>query len=786
MIDLHKYLEFFTILNLGLVISILFVTFILYTIYRNKYFIHLIVIYFLELFLLINYDDKNTYKYLAICIFLKIIFVDIVKSNFKIKKLFSNIFILIGLIGIFILLIKSNINIFICSSLNMMVVKMFITDYIKNCESEIRKYKNKFTLNKKNISDILNKINTSCELQNKYKNEILDLNCEIRKNISESNNLIFILNFNKEFVYCNEKFKQYMNIEKYKNDIDIFYYLKLKFINSNEIENCIKDTDLTKTVRSYDGKIYKFECLKDTINKDYVNICILTDITESTLIKNKLKESEQRYKKLMDILNDGVIIHNMNSINYINQKAISIFSIDETNLSIENITKNLIAKSKKNFIDNISLVLIGKKDKISTKIETQEGKIIEFITTNIILNNNKLLLSIAIDITNLEKIITDLEQSEKTYKLLLQTLPEGVVIIDKNTNNYTYRNKAMIKILKIIGAENLNNIIKKYLDEGKYGNFKQFATNSNKIKDINIAIIELHEDNAFLVVTRILDDKYKTEKMKEVLDEINNKCRFKAEFLANVANDIKKPIHTIFETNKILYANKDKYDSDYIDNYTRLVKQNCYRLMRLLDNIQQIGHLENGTYKIDIKKYDIVKLIEDIVNKSKKYTDEKGLSIMFKSNMIEKKIIIDKEKIEKIVLNLLSNSIKFTDTGGSIKVLLESKNDEISISVIDTGDGIPEDKIDIIFESFEQVDRTLSRGAEGSGIGLSLVKKLIDIQDAKIVVKSEVNKGSEFKIILKDNLHIENSLDKIDSGCNFSDNEKIDIEFSDIYFNYSY
>ncbi|MGL4912514.1 MAG: ATP-binding protein [Romboutsia sp.] len=786
MVDLDKYIEIFTILNLVVVTSILFTTFMLYTVYRNKQFLYLIIMYFSEVFLLINKTDKNIYKYLIICILVKIIFIGTVRLHFKIKKRFYSLLILIGLMGIFTLIIKSRYNIFLCVSLNIIVVKIFITDYIKNYEIEAKKYKNKFTSNKKNISEIINEIDLACELQNQYKNEVLDLNYEINKTIDESNNLIFIMNFNKQCIYYNEKFRKFMNIKEYKSDIDIFYYLNLKFINSNEILDCVKSLDLSRTIKSYEGKIYKFECLRDTINKDYVNICVLTDITESTLIKNKLKESEERYKKLMDILNDGVIIHSMNSINYINQKAISLLNINENNLSIEDITKNINYKSRKNFINNINLVLIGKKEKISTKIETNEGKIIEFITTNIILNNNKLLLSIAIDITNLENIITDLEQSEKTYKLLLQTLPEGVVIIDKNTNNYIYRNKAMIKILKTIGAENLNNIIKKYLNKGEYGNFKQFSTNSNKIKDINIAIIELNEDNAFLVVARTLDDKYKTEKMKEVLDEISNKCRFKTEFLANVANDIKKPINTIFETNKILYINKDKYDSDYIDNYTRLVKQNCYRLMRLLDNVQQIGHLENGTYKMDIKKYDIVKLIEDIVNKSIRYTDEKGLSIIFESNVAEKIITLDKEKIEKIVLNLLSNSIKFTNSGGSIKVLLESENDEISISIIDTGEGIPEDKIDIVFESFEQVDRTLSRGAEGSGIGLSLVKKLVDVQNAKIVVKSEVNKGSEFKIILKDNLYTKNLLKRIESGCNFSDNEKIDIEFSDIYFNYSY
>jgi len=324
------------------------------------------------------------------------------------------------------------------------------------------------------------------------------------------------------------------------------------------------------------------------------------------------------------------------------------------------------------------------------------------------------------------------------------------------------------------------------LNKYEYGRFKKFTIDEGGIGDIDVAIIDRAEENAFVVVVRTLDDKYKAQKMKETLAEISDKYRFKTEFLANLANDIKKPINTIFETNKILYTNKDKYDSQQIDNYTRLVKQNCYRLMRLLDNIQEIGNLENGTYTMNIKKYDIVRLIKDLVEKSKTYTDEKGLSIRFESNIHEKVFAVDKDKIEKIILNLLSNSIKFTEKGGSITISVVSESEELYVCVKDTGIGIPDDKIGLIFESFEQVDRTLSRGAEGSGIGLSLVKKLTDAHNAKIIVKSEVDKGSEFTVILKDNIDQKQLINEVDSGYDFSDNEKIDIEFSDIYFDYSY
>ena len=288
-----------------------------------------------------------------------------------------------------------------------------------------------------------------------------------------------------------------------------------------------------------------------------------------------------------------------------------------------------------------------------------------------------------------------------------------------------------------------------------------------------------------MVVVRVIENQYKIEKMEEKLNEINDKNKFKNEFLANLTNDIRKPVNTILSVNNILNINQEKYNSEYVSNYTKLVKQNCNRLTRLLNNIEEIYNIDNSIYDMNLSKCDIVYLIKDIVEKSRPYTDEKNLKLRFSSNIKEKYTIIDKDKIEKIILNLLSNSIKFTDKGGDILIDLLIENGTIKIGVIDSGVGIPNDKLNLIFENFEQIDRSLSRGAEGAGVGLSLVRKLVNLHKAKIEVKSEVGKGSAFYITLdeKDINNIESK--DYEASTSFSDNEKIDIEFSDIYFDVS-
>ena len=260
---------------------------------------------------------------------------------------------------------------------------------------------------------------------------------------------------------------------------------------------------------------------------------------------------------------------------------------------------------------------------------------------------------------------------------------------------------------------------------------------------------------------------------------MKEKNKFKTEFLSNVAYDIKKPINTIFEINNKLIDNKGNYNSENINNHTRLVTQNCYRLIKLLNNIEYVSKIDNGTCTLELRKFDIVKFVDNIVKISRSYTDKKGIHISFKSEINKKILALDIDKVEKIILNILSNAIKFTDTGGKIDINLYIEKENVCISIKDTGIGIPKDKKDIIFENFEQIDTTLSRGCEGTGMGLSVVKKLANLNNIKINVESELNKGSEFKIILPNNILSKN----IKLQDQFTQNEKIDIEFSDIYLN---
>ena len=785
--NLYKYKEILENINIIVIFSIPIISLILYTLNKRKVMILENLIYIGEFFIYLylnSYIIIGNINLISMILILKFVIILTLKEKLKINNFLYKFILILGLL--YVCNIKVEYSILINIILNIIILKCSIIDCIKLFNKELLDNRHDLNQKKSYIKEVKKKIKSEKELQKNYKDEILGVSNKISKSIEESDIPIFILDINKKFIYSNEAFN--MLIQDYKNKenrIDISKYLQFKFPKyknlMDEIKKIATEARGNLNIKSYDGKIYRLECITDIIDERPVIVCILKDITQTTLIQNKLEESENMYKNLMDVLNEGVIIHDNKNIKYINDKGLEILDINigKKEIFIEDI-KNIVSKKfREKFLSNIQLVISRKEEKVINKIELINGRIVELVTTNIKLNDEDLLISIVIDITELENTIMNIEQSEKTYKLLLQTLPEGIVIVNPTTKKHIYRNEASIRMLKTIGLEKLNESIKTYLKEENYGNFRRFTIDKLNNVDISLAIVKREEEGSLIVIFRMLDCEFKSIQLEKELNRIKEKNKFKTEFLSNVAYDIKKPINKIFETNNNLIENKGKYNSENINNHTRLVKQNCYRLIRLLSNVEYVSRIDNGTCTLELRKCDIVKLVENIVKISKTYTDKKGIDISFKSEVNKKILSLDIDKVEKIILNILSNAIKFTDTGGRIDINLYMENEQVCISIKDTGIGIPKDKTEVIFENFEQLDTTLSRGCEGTGMGLSVVKKLANLNNIKINVESELNKGSEFIITLPNNIVSKN----IKLQDKFAQDEKIDIEFSDIYLN---
>lgn len=270
---------------------------------------------------------------------------------------------------------------------------------------------------------------------------------------------------------------------------------------------------------------------------------------------------------------------------------------------------------------------------------------------------------------------------------------------------------------------------------------------------------------------------------KEKREALEKALVMKDEFISLISHEFKTPLNVIYSAIQLIecvYINKIP---ERVQQLIGNIKQNTFRQLRLSNNLLDVIKMNSGQIKLNIKNIDIVILTRMIAQSVEPYANQKNINVYFISEIENKLISIDEEKYERIILNILSNAMKFTESGGKIKVLLteESNQDYIKIEISDTGIGIPKDKLDIIFERFGQVDSNLSRRAEGTGIGLSLVKLLVETLDGSIEVESELGVGSKFIITLPANKKISESQPETRLDVEDRLVSEIKVQFSDIY-----
>lgn len=275
------------------------------------------------------------------------------------------------------------------------------------------------------------------------------------------------------------------------------------------------------------------------------------------------------------------------------------------------------------------------------------------------------------------------------------------------------------------------------------------------------------------------------KKQREILEKDIN---MKDQFITMISHEFKTPINVIYSAIQLIEHSYINEIPSRVSSIINSIKRNSFRQLRLINNIIDITKLNANEVNLNYKEVDIIAFSKLIVETVRIYTDKKNINLTLESNLISKKVIIDYEKYERIILNILSNSIKFTNEGGSIVFRInENKvNNTLVIEIIDTGIGIPEEKYKTIFDTFGQVENNLSRKAEGSGLGLSIVRMLVEILGGKISVESKVGVGSNFKIIFPIKEGIVSKEDKINVKINMNSQNKLinstEMELSDIYF----
>lgn len=309
-------------------------------------------------------------------------------------------------------------------------------------------------------------------------------------------------------------------------------------------------------------------------------------------------------------------------------------------------------------------------------------------------------------------------------------------------------------------------------------NNKEFWVESNS------RIIDFDNQMAIIVTVRNITERKNVElESKKEAFELE---KLRTEFFANISHELRTPLNIILGAIQIILRDiKDEekpIDKRKIISNINIERQNCFRLLRLINNLIDSTKLDSGHFELDMINCNIVSVVEEITLSVADYINNNNISLIFDTDVEEKIVACDPDKIERIMLNLLSNCMKFTNEGGRIFVNIIDGQEYITISVQDTGIGIPEEKVNIIFDRFRQVDKSFTRNYEGSGIGLSLVKSLLEMHGGMISVESKYGAGTKF--IMKFPVKLLNDSNKkhnADNNITNNNVEKIKIEFSDIY-----
>jgi PAS domain S-box-containing protein len=411
-------------------------------------------------------------------------------------------------------------------------------------------------------------------------------------------------------------------------------------------------------------------------------------------------------------------------------------------------------------------------------------------------------------ISERKRLEKELKDSKELYKKLIDILPDGICIHDGNKISFV--NDSYAKMLdydstydligedleKVIGKENYQLMKKRgehllqtddKLPQGEY----KFATRRGRNIEIESTSIRFYHDKKVNILAAIRDitEKKKAEESKLLLDEAIEYDKLKTEFFSNMSHELRTPLNILLSSLQLINVyieDINKCNIASIKKYTSIMRQNCFRLLRLINNLMDITKIDAGFYGLSLANCNIVGIVEDITQSVADYTKDKNIDIIFDTDVEEKIIACDADKIERVMLNMLSNAVKFTKPGGKIEVRVDDLGDNIGITVKDTGIGIPEDKLNSIFDRFIQVDKSLSRRSEGTGIGLALVKSLIEMHGGTISVSSVYGEYTEFDIRFpvatldsEDEWFLSSSV--IENSFVDKKVERMTIEFSDIY-----
>lgn len=377
----------------------------------------------------------------------------------------------------------------------------------------------------------------------------------------------------------------------------------------------------------------------------------------------------------------------------------------------------------------------------------------ETLNQDIIDENRKLeILNKRIEESNNEfkEFKKNLRDKENYFKNFLDNVPMSMVILNSNnyrifTVNKRFMNEFNLKNKRDIINKNLFKILNIKNKEEFLITKKCEASFVDCGIEVFFELDILLNSNDYLIISmkNVTELKY-SEKIKDDLRKRALEEQIKSDFLSSISHDLKTPINVIYSSVQVQEKFYSNQHIEKVDYYNQVNKENCMTLMRLANNLIDSSKINYDYLKPNLKTYNIVTLIEDSIGMLAEYIKEKNLTYVFDTNEEEVYVKCDQEFVQRIILNLISNSIKHTREGG-IGVEIKAKKNKVLISFTDTGEGMDKEFLERAFLRYSKGNKKGVKN-KSTGIGLYVVKNLVELQNGTIKINSIKDTGTNIRL----------------------------------------
>ncbi|HEY9701754.1 MAG TPA: PAS domain S-box protein [Allocoleopsis sp.] len=533
---------------------------------------------------------------------------------------------------------------------------------------------------------------------------------------------------------------------------DVYFLQAIANILATAIERKQSELALEKAKDELEMRVQE-----RTAELSNLNQRLQLELAERKQVELALIEAKARFSGILEIADDAIIsIDSKQNITLFNKGAEKIFGY----LASEVLGKplDILLPKRFNFAHKQNVVQFGKTNANARRMgertevfgRRKDGRefIAEASISQLEIGGEKLFTAILRDVSKRKQYEEELERLNRKNELILNSAGEGIFGLNLQSK-ITFVNPAGARLLGYQVSELLGKSIEIILAESNI-NINQFFQ-SELVMQVRNELFKRQDGSIFPVeyISNLIEEQHEIVGVVIAFKDIterNKVERMKNEFISIVSHELRTPLTSIYGSLKMLGSGLLNTDADSSQRLLEIAIDSTERLMRLINDILDIERIESGKVVMSKNICNIENLMMKCGESMQPFADKYKVNLII--SPLKEQVNVDEDRIMQTFTNLLSNGIKFSPEGGQIWLTAKKQENYILFEIKDQGRGIPEDKLESIFEKFQQVDFSDSRNHEGTGLGLAICRSIIEQHEGKIWAESVLGAGSTFYFTL--------------------------------------